>query len=159
MKIEIRFATIEDADIILFFIKALARHERLEKEVTATKDKLIDSIFIRKKAEVLIARADDKDVGFMLFFHNYSTYLGSDCLYLEDYFVLEDYRNLGIGKKLFKKLTQIALERDCERIDWLCLDWNTPAVDFYKKIGANVLTDWSVRRLEGGMIKKLSEEL
>lgn len=152
-----RFANIEDVSKILFFIKELADYEKLLNEVVATEELLKEWIFEKKKAEVIFILEDEKEVGFALFFHNFSTFLGRAGLYLEDLFVLPEYRGKGYGKSLLKELAKIAIERGCGRLEWWCLDWNKPSIDFYLSLGAEAMEDWTVYRLTGDNLKKLAK--
>lgn len=152
-----RFANIEDVSKILFFIKELADYEKLLNEVVATEELLKEWIFEKKKAEVIFILEDEKEVGFALFFHNFSTFLGRAGLYLEDLFVLPEYRGKGYGKSLLKELAKIAIERGCGRLEWWCLDWNKPSIDFYLSLGTEAMEDWTVYRLTGDNLKKLAK--
>lgn len=156
---QIRFATEKDTKLILTFIKELAEYENLLGEVVATEEILYNSLFIKKQAEVIIGEYDGKPVGFALFFHNFSTFLGKANLYLEDLYVQPQMRGLGLGKLLFSALARIAIERDCGRLDWWCLDWNEPSIKFYKKMGAIPMDEWTVYRVENEALKNLSKEL
>lgn len=153
-----RFATIEDVPKILFFIKELAEYEKLLSEVVATEKLLEEWIFEKKKAEVIFVLEEDKEVGFALFFHNFSTFLGRAGLYLEDLFVLPEYRGKGYGLGLFKELAKIATERGCGRLEWWCLDWNKPSIDFYLSLGAEPMKEWTVYRLSGDTLKNLAKQ-
>ncbi len=155
---EFRFAEREDALLILRFIRSLAEYEKMADEVVATEELLTEWIFEKQKAEVIFALEDGKEVGFALFFHNFSTFLGRAGIYLEDLFVLEDHRGKGYGKALLKKLAQIAVERGCGRLEWWCLDWNKPSIDFYLSIGAEPMEDWTVYRISGDTLKQMGEE-
>lgn len=135
-KFDIRFASAKDAAVILKFIKELAHYEKLEHEVSATEDILREWIFKKKKCEVLIASEDNIEIGYALFFHNFSTFLGKAGIYLEDLYITPDYRGLGYGKKLLKEVAKIAVERGCQRLDWQCLDWNKSSIDFYLSLNA-----------------------
>ncbi len=152
-----RFAQKEDAEKILFFIRQLAIYEKMENEVVATKELLEEWIFEKKKAEVIFALEDNKEVGFALFFHNFSTFLGRSGIYLEDLFVLPEYRGKGCGKGLLKELAKIAVERGCGRLEWCCLDWNKPSIEFYLSLNATPLDDWTTYRLTGDSLKKMAE--
>lgn len=154
---KIRFADINDADIILSFIEKLAEYENLSNEVVATPELLKEWIFDKKKAEVIFAVADGKEVGFALFFHNFSTFLGRAGIYLEDLFVLPEHRGKGYGKALLKKLASIAVERGCGRLEWCCLDWNKPSIDFYLSLGAKPLDDWTIYRMAGDELRNFAE--
>ncbi len=153
----VRFAQKEDVSVILNFIKSLAEYENMLGEVSATEELLTKWIFEEKKAEVLLACENGKEVGFALFFHNFSTFLGKAGIYLEDLFVLPEARGKGYGKALLKKLAQITLERDCGRLEWCCLDWNKPSIDFYLSLGATPLDEWTIYRVTGDTLKKLAE--
>ena len=153
-----RFAERKDTALILEFIKALAEYEKLSDEVVATPETLEEWIFNRQKAEVIFALEDGVEVGFALFFHNFSTFLGRAGLYLEDLFVKPVYRGRGYGKGLLATLAKIALERGCGRLEWVCLDWNKPSIDFYKSLGAVSMDDWTIYRVAGDTLKQLSEQ-
>ncbi|QTM04504.1 GNAT family N-acetyltransferase [Brachyspira hyodysenteriae] len=157
-KFNIRFATVEDCSLILKFIKELARYEKLEHEVTATEDILKEWIFEKKKCEVLIASENNIEIGYALFFHNFSTFLGKAGVYLEDLYINPDYRGLGYGKKLLKEVAKIAVERGCERLDWQCLDWNKPSIDFYLSLNAIRMEDWTTYRLSHDVLKSFAKE-
>ena len=133
---ELRFANENDTQIILGFIKALAEYEKMSNEVVATPELLKEWIFEKKKAEVIFAVENGKEVGFALFFHNFSTFLGKAGIYLEDLFVLPEHRGKGYGKALLKYLAQTTVERGCGRLEWCCLDWNKPSIDFYLSLNA-----------------------
>ncbi len=155
----IRFAEKEDAALILRFIKGLADYERLSQEVTATEDLLRETLFGRRQvAEVIIGEYRGDAVAFALFFHNYSTFLGRPGIYLEDLFVKPEVRGLGFGKALLAYLAKLATERECGRVEWAVLDWNTPAIRFYRKLGAVAKDEWTVHRLAGDALNKLAEE-
>lgn len=154
---EIRFANENDTEIILEFIKALAEYERMSDEVVATPEILKEWIFEKKKAEVIFAVEDGKEVGFALFFHNFSTFLGRAGIYLEDLFVLPEYRGKGYGKALLKFLAKTTVERGCGRLEWCCLDWNKPSIDFYLSVGAKPLDDWTIYRMTSEELKKFAE--
>lgn len=154
---KIRFAVIEDVPIILKFIRDLAEYENLLSEVTATEELLREWLFVRKKAEVLIGEQEDKPVAFALFFHNFSTFLGRSGIYLEDLYVCPEVRGQGIGRRMLKFLAQLAVERDCGRLEWWCLDWNKDSIEFYLSLGAEAMNDWTVYRMTGDAIKKLAQ--
>lgn len=156
-KFNIRTARADETGTILKFIKKLADYEKLSNEVEATEETLYESIFVRYEAEVIFAEENDEVVGFALFFHNFSTFVGRKGLYLEDLFVLPEKRGRGYGKALLQRLAQIALERNCGRMEWVCLDWNTPSINFYKSIGATPLEDWTIYRLTEEKLKKIAE--
>ena len=152
-----RKAERKDVALILEFIQGLAAYEHMENDVVADEALLEEWIFDKQKAEVIFAVADGKDVGFALFFHNFSTFLGRAGLYLEDLFVKPEYRGKGYGKAILKKLAAIAVERGCGRLEWSCLDWNTPSIDFYRSLGAVPMDEWTVYRVTGETLKKLAE--
>ena len=156
-KTEIRFATTQDIPIILDFIKKLAEYETMSDDVVATEELLNEWIFQKQKAEVIFALEDGKEVGFALFFHNFSTFLGKAGIYLEDLFVLSEYRGRGHGKALLSRLAEIACERGCGRLEWSCLDWNKPSIDFYLSLGASPMEDWTVYRVTGEKLIQLSQ--
>ena len=153
-----RFAEREDTPLILKFIRELADYEKMLDEVVADEKTREEWIFDRQRAEVLFAVAEGKEVGFALFFHNFSTFLGRAGIYLEDLFVQPEYRGRGYGKAILKKLAAIALERGCGRLEWWCLDWNKPSIDFYLSLGAEPMSDWTVYRIAGDTLRKLGEE-
>ena len=152
-----RFAEEKDAELILQFIIGLAEYENMLDDVVATEDLLKTWIFEKKKAEVIFALEDGVEVGFALFFHNFSTFLGRAGIHLEDLFVMPEHRGKGYGKGLLKKLAQIAVERDCGRLEWACLDWNKPSIDFYLSMGAKPLDDWTIYRLTGDELRSAAE--
>ncbi len=154
---EIRFATEDDVDLILSFIIKLAEYENLLDEVVATPELLKDWIFKKKKAEVILAVENGREVGFALFFHNFSTFLGRAGIYLEDLFVLPEFRGKGYGKALLKKLAKIACERGYGRLEWSCLDWNKPSIDFYLSLGAKPMEDWTVYRIAGSELENFAK--
>lgn len=156
-ELSFRYAEQKDCGLILYFIKELAIYEKMLDEVVATEELLQEWIFTHKKAEVLFACEDGKEIGFALFFHNFSTFLGRAGIYLEDLYVLPDYRKKGYGKALLQKLAQIAVERGCGRLEWCCLDWNQPSIDFYLSLGAEPMQDWTTYRVAGETLKKLAE--
>ena len=155
---DFRFAQRSDTPLILRFIKELALYEGLESEVVATEDTLCEWIFDKQKAEVIFALDNGKEVGFALFFHNFSTFLGRAGIYLEDLYVMPEYRGRGYGRALIKKLAAIAAERGCGRLEWWCLDRNTPAVGFYLSLGAEPMSDWTVYRIAGDTLAELAGE-
>ena len=157
MELTFRFAVEQDTPLILNFIKELADYEHLLDQVVADEATLADQLFRKKNAEVLFALEDGKEVGFALFFHNFSTFLGRSGLYLEDLFVLPEHRGKGYGKAILQKLAAIAVERGCGRLEWWCLDWNKPSIDFYLSLGAEPMSGWTVYRLTGDTLKNLAE--
>ena len=153
----IRQANIHDVSTILSFIKALAEYEDMSDQVVATEELLKEWLFEKKKAKVLLAMEGDTPVGFALYFYNFSTFLGRAGIYLEDLFVKEEYRGKGYGKTLLKELARIAVEEGCGRLEWCCLDWNQPSIDFYLSLGAIPLDDWTQYRVTGDTLKELAE--
>lgn len=148
--LSIREAVVADTATILGFIKELADYEKAAHEVVTTVAELEVELFAEKSpVEVLIAEIDNKPVGFALFFHNFSTWLGKKGIYLEDLYVQPGHRGHGVGKALLKKIAQIAVERNCGRVEWSVLDWNQPAIDFYKSIKSTPMDEWTVYRLTG----------
>lgn len=156
-KPQFRFAARDDCALILSFIRELAAYEKMLDEVIATEELLEEWLFDKQKAEVVFALEDDREVGFALFFHNFSTFLGRAGIYLEDLYVLPEYRGKGYGKGLLKKLAQIAVERGCGRLEWWCLDWNRPSIDFYLALGAEPMSDWTTYRITGDTLIELAE--
>ncbi len=151
-------ATESDIPAIHALIKALAEYERLSHEVVSTEADIRNSLFgPRPYAEVILAKSDGQTVGFALFFHNYSTFLGRPGIYLEDLFVLPDFRSQGIGRALLAALARLAVERGCGRLEWSVLDWNEPAIGFYQRMGARVMDEWRICRLTGEALGKVAE--
>ena len=156
--VAIKPATIDDVPLILNFINALAEYEKLAHEVSATEALLRDTLFgAQPKAEVIIAYHHHEPVGFALFFHNYSTFLAKPGIYLEDLYVTPEARGLGIGKKLLRHLAQLALARDCGRLEWWVLDWNESALNFYRRLGAVPMDEWTVQRVTGDALRDLAK--
>ena len=155
---EIRRARVEDVSIILELIRDLATYERAPNEVSATEEQLVDVLFgERPAAEVLLAFEGDSPVGFAVFFHNFSTWLGRPGLYLEDLFVKPEKRGKGYGRALLVELARIAMERGCGRMEWAVLDWNEPAIKFYRSLSAKPMDEWTVFRLTGDGIARLAD--
>lgn len=155
-KVVIRKAVREDAALILEFIRGIAKYEKMENEVEATVEMLEEQLFDKGRAEVIFAMEKDKEVGFALFFHNFSTFVGRAGLYLEDLYVYPEYRGKGYGKALFMELVNIASERRCGRMEWVCLNWNTPSIEFYRSLGAVPLDEWTTYRLDENGIERLA---
>lgn len=155
---EFRFASEKDVSTVLFFIRQLAEYEKMSDQVVATEEELRKWIFEKQKAEVLFAVEDGKEVGFALFFHNFSTFLGRAGIYLEDLFVLPEYRGRGYGKGLIRQLAHIAVERGCGRLEWWCLNWNQPSIDFYLSLGAKPMDEWTTFRITGDTLRALGSE-
>ena len=152
----IREAAAKDVELVLSFIKRLAQYEKMEDEVTATLETLYDSLFVKKAAKAVIAELQGMPVGFAVYFYNFSTFLGKPGLYLEDLFVAPEMRGRGIGKALLSYLAQEAVEQGLPRMEWTCLDWNTPSLDFYHALGAVPMSDWTNQRLTGEALEKLA---
>ena len=151
-------ATLADVGTILNLIRDLATYERAPNEVTATEEQLVDVLFGKKPAaEVLLAFEDEEAVGFAVYFYNFSTWLGRAGLYLEDLFVRPEHRGKGYGRALLVELAKIARDRGCGRMEWAVLDWNEPAIEFYRKLGAKPMNEWTVFRLNADGIAKLAE--
>ncbi|MDP5141535.1 GNAT family N-acetyltransferase [Rheinheimera baltica] len=158
-EIRLRLAEIHDVPAILNFIQGLAKYEKLSDQVVATEEKLTQTLFGDKRfAEVVIAEYQHQAAGFALFFHNYSTFLAKPGIYLEDLFVLPEYRGKGLGKALLSHLAKLAIERDCGRLEWSVLDWNQPAIDFYQAQGASMLHDWRINRVTGEQLIALAKQ-
>jgi GNAT superfamily N-acetyltransferase len=154
----IRFATPKDVPLILQFIKELAAYENMSEDVVATEELLVETLFIQKKAEVILGVYQQQPVAFALFFHNYSTFLGKPGIYLEDLYVKDAVRGLGYGKKLLSFLAALAVERNCGRLEWSCLDWNEPSIKFYKQMGSVPMDEWTVYRLQDESLKALAKQ-
>ena len=150
-----RDAVREDTPLILFFIRQLAAYEHMSDQVVATEELLEHQLFDLHGAQVLFAVKDGLEVGFALYFFNFSTFLGRSGLYLEDLYVLPEYRGKGFGKALLQQLARIACDRGCGRMEWWCLDWNRPSIDFYLSLGAEAMSDWTVYRLSGDTLSGL----
>jgi len=152
----IREAIPEDNSQIFRFVCDLAEYEKMPGEVTATEDILYESLFIKRTAEVLMAELDGEAIGFALFFHNFSTFKGRACLYLEDIFIKPEYRGKGYGTEIFRRLAGIAVDRECDRFDWWVLDWNEPSIGFYKGLGAIAMDEWTTYRLQGDNLRRVA---
>ncbi|WP_295588077.1 GNAT family N-acetyltransferase [uncultured Oscillibacter sp.] len=157
MKLTIGFADPSDTALILQLIRELADYEHLLDQVVADEATLREQLFDRRGAEVLLAREEETVVGFALFFHNFSTFLGRSGLYLEDLYVRPAYRGRGYGKALLARLAALAVERGCGRMEWWCLDWNRPSIDFYRSLGAQPMDEWTVYRLTGETLRRLAD--
>jgi GNAT superfamily N-acetyltransferase len=159
VKFRIESANERDVPLILEFIKGLAEYERLEDEVVATEEGLRSTLFgPTRLAEVIIGYAASQPAGFALFFHNYSTFLGQPGLYLEDLFVLPQWRRQGLGRKLLTHIANLAVERRCGRVEWAVLDWNEAALRFYRGLGARSMDEWTVHRLTGDALRRVAAE-
>ena len=157
MNVSFRAAERKDVALILEFIRELADYEKMLGEVVATPELLEKWIFDERKAEVIFAMEGEREVGFALFFHNFSTFLGRAGIYLEDLYVRPECRGKGYGKALLKELARIAVERGCGRLEWWCLDWNRPSIDFYLSLGAEPMKDWTVYHIAGETLKMLAK--
>jgi len=155
---DFRYAERKDTGLILQFIRELAEYEHMLDEVVATPELLEEWIFDKEKAEVIFLMEEEKEAGFALFFHNFSTFLGRSGIYLEDLYVRPEYRGKGYGKALLTQLAKIAAERKCGRLEWWCLDWNKSSIDFYLSMGAEPMEDWTVYRISGPTLKELAEQ-
>lgn len=158
MPVSFRFATKQDVALLLKFIRALAEYEHMLDKVVASEEILGQWLFEKGIAEAFFVLEEEKEVGFALYFHNFSTFLGRGGIYLEDLFVLPAYRGRGYGKAILRRLAQVALDRGCGRLEWACLDWNQPSIDFYCSLGAVALDDWTVYRVSGETLKQLAEK-
>ena len=154
---QIRPAKENEAGLILEFIKKLAEYEKCSDEVVADEAIIYNSIFVEKAAEVVFAEEDNVVIGFALFFHNFSTFVGRKGLYLEDLFIIPEKRGLGYGKAILKYLANIAVERNCGRMEWICLDWNAPSLAFYRSIGTIPMDEWTVQRMTENVVKGFAE--
>lgn len=154
-RLKIRTAQKKDAALVLSFIKKIADYEKMSDQVVATEETLEEFVFGRKAADVFIADYDGEPAGFALFFENFSTFIGRTGLYLEDLFVDPDKRGLGIGKALFQAVAAEAERRGCQRMEWTCLDWNTPSIEFYRRMGAISMDEWTTYRLAGKSISEV----
>jgi GNAT superfamily N-acetyltransferase len=156
-ELKLKYAKEKDTPQILEFIKELAIYEDMLEQVVATEEILRESLFEKKQAEVLIAEYEGVAIGFALFFHNFSTFLGRSGIYLEDLFIKEEVRKKGIGKEILSVLARIALERNCGRLEWSCLDWNEPSIKFYKSKGAVQMEDWTTYRVTDKALVELAK--
>jgi GNAT superfamily N-acetyltransferase len=152
-----RYATREDTGLVLQFIKELADYEKMSDDVVADEKTLEYWIFDKQKAEVFFALEDGKEVGFALYFHNFSTFVGRAGIYLEDIYIKPECRGKGYGKAMLKKIASIAVERGCGRLEWMCLNWNKPSIEFYQSLGAIPMSEWTVYRISGDTLTSLAE--
>ena len=158
-ELNVRVAEEKDVPLILEFIQDLAKYEKLRHEVVATEELLRKNLFgERKMAEVVLGYYQDQPAAFALFFHNFSTFLGKPGIYLEDLYVREEFRSMGFGTQMLSHIARLAKERDCGRLEWWVLDWNESAINFYKKIGAESMSDWTVFRVTGEALDKLADK-
>ena len=146
-----------DAGLVLYFIKKLAEYEKLLDQVETDEETLHQSLFVKKAANVLIAEEDGTPIGYALYFYNFSTFMGRPGLYIEDVFILPEYRGKGYGTQIFRRLANIALEEGCARMEWICLDWNEPSLQFYRNMGAVPMDEWTVQRLSEETLRKVAE--
>lgn len=158
-QVTIRFAEQKDLSLILELIKELAVYENMLDEVVATEDSLKENLFDKKMAEVIISEYRNEPVAFALFFPNFSTFLGKPGLYLEDIYVKPEMRGKGIGRKIFTFLANLTRERNYGRLEWVCLDWNKPSIQFYEKMGATPMDDWTTFRMQGNALENLANKV
>lgn len=154
----IRFATEQDVPLILELIKGIAAYEKMLDQVVATEEILHEWLFEKQKAEVLLGEVNGESVGFALFFHNFSTFLGRGGLYLEDIFIRPAFRGRGYGKAFFHRLASIAVERGCGRMEWVCLNWNKPSIAFYRSMGAVPMDEWTIYRLTSDQLADIAQD-
>ena len=155
---EFRIATKEDAALVLSFIRELAEYEKMLDDVVATEQTVREWVFDKGSAEVVFLLEEGKEVGFALYFHNFSTFVGRSGLYLEDLYVKPAYRGKGYGKALLQYLAKLAVERGCGRFEWCCLDWNAPSIAFYRSLGARPMDEWTIYRVDGEALLRLAGE-
>lgn len=157
---QVRFiaATEKDVPVILDFIKQIATYENMLDKVIATEESLKESIFENNRAEALLIELDNKVIGYIVYFFNYSTFVGREGLYIEDIYIKPEYRGQGLGKICFEFLVKIAKKYKCQRVEWTCLDWNEPSLKFYKSIGAKQMNEWIIHRLDKEEIDRISEK-
>lgn len=155
--LNIRLVKEGEAGLVLHFIKGIAEYEKMSDCVVATEEGLNKALFENHDCNALIVEYEEKPIGFALFFHTFSTFVGRTNLYLEDIFIYEEYRGKGIGKEIFRALNQVALEEGCQRFEWVCLNWNTPSINFYKSMGAFPMSDWTTWRMTSEEIKKIAK--
>ncbi len=156
--VKFKITTEKDIPVILDFIKQIAIYEKMLDKVVATEKSLKESIFDNNRAEALLIEINNEVIGYIVYFFNYSTFVGREGLYIEDLYIKPEYRGQGIGKKSFELLIQIAKEHKCERLEWTCLDWNEPSLKFYKSIGAKQMNEWIIHRLDKEAIDRISEK-
>ena len=156
-QLSFRCAERRDIALILRYITELADYEGMKHEVTATEELLEEWLFDKQKAEVIFPQESGQEIGFALFFHNFSTFLGRGGIYLEDFYIQPEFRGRGYGKSTMEKLARIAVERGCGRLEWWCLDWNKPSIDFYLSLGAEPMSEWTVYRIAGDTLSELAE--
>lgn len=156
-EVKFRATTEKDIPVILDFIKQIAIYEKMLDKVVATEESLKESIFDNNRAEALLIEFNDEVIGYIIYFFNFSTFVGREGLYLEDLYIKPEYRGNGIGKRAFERLVNIAKENKCERLEWVCLDWNEPSLKFYENIGAKQMNEWIIHRLDKEAIDKISK--
>lgn len=156
-KLKLRKVEVKDVKLVLGLIKEIATYEKMLDQVVATEESLTKSLFENKEAIVLLIEEKEKAIGYVVYFFNYSTFIGRKGFYLEDIYIKEEHRGKGYGKEIFKTMGSIAYKEGCERMEWSCLNWNTPSINFYKSLGAVPMSEWTVYRLTGDKIKELSE--
>ncbi|MCF7932278.1 MAG: GNAT family N-acetyltransferase [Acholeplasmataceae bacterium] len=154
----IRMATLDDLDEIIRLINGIAVYEKMTQDVSLDRQRLSKTLFEDHEAEVILALIEDKVVGFAFFFNHVSTFLGETVMYLEDLYVDPDFRGQGIGKRLFSEVAKMSAERGQKRMDWICLDWNTQALEFYESLGATILSQWRLVRLEGENLAQVAKD-
>lgn len=158
MPVSFRTATRQDTGLLLEFIRELADYENMREQVVASEEILGEWLFEKGIAEAFFVMEGNREVGFALYFYNFSTFLGRGGIYLEDLYVLPAYRGRGYGKAILQRLAKITLEKGCGRLEWACLDWNRSSIDFYRSLGAAALEDWTVYRVSGETLERLAEE-
>lgn len=156
--LKFKIATDQDIPVILDFIKQIAIYEKMLDKVSATEESLKESIFDNNRAEALLIEFNNEVIGYIIYFFNFSTFVGREGLYLEDLYIKPEYRGNGIGKKSFELLAHIAKENKCERLEWTCLDWNEPSIKFYENIGAKPMNEWIIHRLDKEAIEKINKK-
>lgn len=154
----IRKAVREDVPLILDFIKGIAAYEKMSADVKANEEMIASEVFDHHRAEVVFVEEDGKPVGFALYFYNFSTFVGHSGLYLEDLFVYPEYRGKGYGKALFMYLVRLAVAQGCGRMEWVCLNWNQPSIDFYRSMGAVPMSEWTTYRLTSDTMRALVDK-
>lgn len=157
-ELKFRYARKKDIDTVMHFIRELAKHEGLEDILDISEETLTDWLFFRNKAEVLLAEIEEKPIGFCLFFHNFSTFIGHAGIYIEDLFITPEYRGKGYGKKLFRRIAEIALERDCKKLELSCPNWDASGIEFYKRMGIRPLDKWTTYRVSEEELRTLASK-
>lgn len=157
-ELTIRTAQPDDTPLILSLIRELAEYEKLADQVTADEKTLHTWLFEKQSADVLIAECEGQPIGYALYFHNFSTFLGRSGIYIEDIYIRPAYRGRGFGKQMFVHIGGLAVSEGCGRLEWACLDWNAPSIAFYRSLGADSMDGWSVYRLSGAALRELSEQ-